>query len=276
MLASLIAAFMSTVDTHINYGASFIVNDIYRRFLVRNASRRHYVRAAQVSTALMLAIAVVFAYNMESVGSAWYFMSMLTAGYGIVAVLRWFWWRINAWSEISALGMSALGSAVLSPRFAKWCGYWETISEFGWRTNIEFANAVYPINVSLSKWEYRFLLVVLVCTVTWLAVTFLTRPTPEQKLASFCEKVHPFPRFWKPIASRHPQISWNPYLKRSAAQWLLGAIATFCICFGIGHLIFLRFGLSLILLLAGSVSMYLALGPLARKVSAARAPGQNA
>jgi Na+/proline symporter len=261
MLASLIAAFMSTVDTHINYGASFMVNDLYRRFWVRHASPVHYVRTAQVSTAIMLGIAVLCAYNMNSVGGAWYYMSMLTAGYGIVAVARWFWWRINAWSEISALLASLVGSTVLEPKIARLCGYWEAIRRIGWQCDLALSGQRYHMNVTLDKWQYRFCAVVLVCTATWLTVTFLTRPTSEHRLAAFCRKVRPFPHFWKPIAANHPDIDWNRNLARVAVQWVLGIVATFAFCFGMGHLLFLRLGLGLSLLACSAAAMYVLLRP---------------
>ena len=95
MLASMVAAFMSTIDTHLNYGASYMVNDIYRRFIKRKASTKHYVRASQISTVIMLAFAVIVAYSLDSVQQAWYFISMLVTSYGLLMVIRWFWWRIN-------------------------------------------------------------------------------------------------------------------------------------------------------------------------------------
>ncbi|MCP4197817.1 MAG: sodium:proline symporter, partial [Proteobacteria bacterium] len=179
MLASLMAAFMSTVDTHINFGASYILNDIYRRFIKKDAEEKHYVRASQASTVLMLVIAVIIAYTLDSVSEAWYYISMLTAGYGIVIVVRWFWWRVNAWAEIAALAASGISSTLLSPKFGKAVGYWDHIPHL--------------------DWQYRFLIVVGLCTVSWLIVCFCTKPTSEAHLAKFCEKVKPFPTFWGPI-----------------------------------------------------------------------------
>jgi SSS family solute:Na+ symporter len=267
MLASLVAAFMSTVDTHINYGASFMVNDIYRRFFVREASAAHYVRAAQVSTAVMLGVAVLCAYSMNSVGGAWYYMSMLTAGYGIVAVARWFWWRINAWSEISALLASLLGSTMLEPKIARALGYWDALVRIGWQGHVRLFGHVYFMNVTLAKWQYRFCGVILLCTVAWLIVTFLTPPTSEHRLVAFCRMVRPFPHLWKPIAINHPDIDWNRDAARVGLQWVLGVVATFAFCFGMGHLMFLRFGLGFFLLACSGVAMYALLRPFGRAVS---------
>ncbi len=220
MLASLAAAFMSTVDTHINFGASYMVNDIYRRFLKKGATEQHYVRASQASTVIMLLIAVAIAYNLDSVSSAWYYISMLTAGYGIVIVIRWFWWRVNAWAEIAALAASGILSTLLSPKFGELIGYWDHIPHL--------------------EWQYRFLIVVAGCTVSWLIVCFLTRPTNEEHLKAFCEKVKPFPTFWGPIYSKYPDLGWNPYIIRSCFHWAAGAAVVYAFCFGVGNLLFLN------------------------------------
>jgi len=228
VLASLLAAFMSTVDTHINFGAAYMVNDLYRRFLMRNASEKHYVRASQVSTVLMLLLAVLIAYTLESVSEAWYYISMLTAGYGIVIVVRWFWWRINAWAEIAALASSGLGSTLLSPKFAKAVGYWDHIPHL--------------------EWQYRFLLVVAFCTLTWIIVCFSTEPTSEEHLRQFCAKVKPFPTLWGPIHEKYPELGWNPHFARSCINWALGVATVYCICFGLGHLLFMNLTYGFLLL----------------------------
>lgn len=233
MLASLMAAFMSTVDTHINFGAAYMVNDLYRRFIMKKASEKHYVRASQVSTVLMLLLAVVIAYNLDSVSDAWYYISMLTAGYGIVIVARWFWWRVNAWAEIAALSSSGVGSTLLSPKFARAVGYWDHIPHL--------------------DWQYRFMIVVVFCTVTWVVVCFLTKPTAEEHLKRFCAKVKPFPTLWGPIYKKNPELDWNPHFTRSCLNWVLGAATVYCFCFGTGHLLFLNFTYGFVLLALAAV-----------------------
>jgi SSS family solute:Na+ symporter len=233
MLASLMAAFMSTVDTHINFGAAYMVNDLYRRFIMKKASEKHYVRASQVSTVLMLLLAVVIAYNLDSVSDAWYYISMLTAGYGIVIVVRWFWWRVNAWAEIAALASSGVGSTLLSPKFARAVGYWDHIPHL--------------------DWQYRFMIVVAFCTVAWVVVCFLTKPTAEEHLKKFCAKVKPFPTLWGPIYKKNPELDWNPHFTRSCLNWVLGAATVYCFCFGTGHLLFLNFTYGFVLLALAAV-----------------------
>ena len=218
MIASLIAAFMSTVDTHINFGASYMVNDIYRRFIKKKASEKHYVRASQVSTVIMLIIAVIIAYNLDSVSDAWYYMSMLTAGYGIVIVVRWFWWRINAWGEITALAVSGISSTILSPKFAKAVGYWDSIPHL--------------------DWQYRFIIVLVLCTLSWIIISCFTKPVNENHLKAFCEKVKPFPTFWGPIYKKYPDLGWKNNFLLCVVHWALGAIAIYSFCFGVGNLMF--------------------------------------
>ncbi len=226
MLASLMAAFMSTIDTHINFGASYMVNDLYRRFLRKNASMRHYVRASQVSTVIMLLLAVGVAYNLDSVNGAWLYLSTLTAGYGIVIVARWFWWRVNAWGEIAALASSGIASTLLAPRFAKMMGY---TAPFTSGRPDDFA--------------WRFLTIVALCTICWVTVCLLTKPTDLAHLRRFCEKVRPYPAFWGPVYRNNPDLGWNPYFKRACLNWGLGTAAVFLCCFGVGHLMFARWEL---------------------------------
>lgn len=239
MIASMMAAFMSTVDTHINYGASYIVNDIYRRFIKKEASQKHYVNVSKISTILMLLISVMVAYGLDSVKDAWYYMAMLTAGYGFVIVARWFWWRINAWSEITALITSLVGSTIFSFKFARFFGYHDSIK-----------------NISFGR---RFIIILIFCTIAWVAVTIFTEPSDEETLVKFCRKVKPFPAFWGPIKEKYPDIEWNPHLLRCTLYWLFGSIAVLAVCFGIGNIIFfepVKGGLLLLLALTIFVAIY--------------------
>ena len=228
MLAALLAAFMSTIDTHVNVGAAYIINDIYKRFLKKDGSRKHYVRAGQLGTALVLLIAVVISCFLESVGQAWYYLAMLTAGYGFVIVARWFWWRINAWSEISAIASSFTGSII--------------------------ASLVLPRMFENIHFGVKFLFILTFCTLSWTTVTLLTRPEDEEKLHSFCRLVKPYRFGWKPIASRYDDIDWNPFLGRHVLHFFLGAAGIFSLCFGTGHLIFQHYLLGATLCIVAAIS----------------------
>ena len=221
MLASMLAAFMSTVDTHINYGASFMINDLYRRFLVRNASASHYVRASQCATVLMLGIAVGIACHMESVAAAWLFMSMLTAGYGIVATVRWFWWRVNAWSEIATLTASLCTSLLFHRPLARALGYEHLVTTI--------------------PWGYRFLITTLIVTLVWVLVTLITPPCPMATLEAFCRRVRPFRLGWGALQHHVSDIPWSDGLGVAIARWATGSAAVMTFCFGTGSLFLARF-----------------------------------
>ena len=209
MLASLTAAFMSTVDTQANTGASFMVNDIYRRFIKKGASDRHYVRASQACTVIMLALAVTVAYYMSSVKAAWEYLATLTAGYGFVVVVRWFWWRINAWSELTALAGSGVGSLI----------------------------ANHLLREQLGSFGGRFAFVAGVSTVSWVTTALLTAPPSMESLARFCRAVRPFPLGWGPVRERYPEIPFASDGLASLGRWGSGLVFVFSLCFGLGHLL---------------------------------------
>ncbi|MFH1728212.1 MAG: sodium:solute symporter family protein [Pseudomonadota bacterium] len=217
VLAAMIAALMSTIDTHINMGASYIVNDIYKRFINPEGDEKHYVLVSRIATVLMLLIAVVIAMNLDSVKSAWYWLSMLLAGYGFVTVIRWFWWRLNAWSEIVCMLTSFLGTILAKYVF--------NFSTFGW----------------------RFIFVVVFSLSLTVIATFLTKPSSKEVLLNFCKLVRPFPTFWGPIVKENPDLGWNPFFGKTLSMWLMGVVMIFSICFGTGHLVFTNYLYAIIL-----------------------------
>ena len=113
MVAAFAAAYMSTVATQLNWGASYLINDVYKRFWVKQAGERHYIRASQVATAILMVASCVVTYFQTSVSEAWKLLLAIGAGTGSVQILRWFWWRLNAWSEVSAMGASLVVSLFL-------------------------------------------------------------------------------------------------------------------------------------------------------------------
>src|SRR5271165_5770621 len=155
MIAGFLAAYMSTMGTHLNLGASYLTNDIYRRFVVRHASEGHYVLASRLATLIVMLLSVAAALSMHSVGDAWKYLFNLTAGVGLVMILRWYWWRVNAWSEIAALSASALVS------------------------NAIILGRVFPDSDPNAQAE-TLLVTVPITTLVWLAVTFLTPAESRQ------------------------------------------------------------------------------------------------
>ncbi|HUU03215.1 MAG TPA: sodium:solute symporter family protein [Myxococcota bacterium] len=175
-VAVFLAAFMSTIDTHLNWGSSYIVNDIYKRFIKPEAEQKHYVAVSKIVSLVLMIVAGFVALEIHSITSAWELVWAMGAGVGAVLILRWFWWRINAYSEISAMATSlviAIGIQI-----------WELTT-----------------GESLAL-HIKALVVVLGSIAVWLPVTFLTKPEPEKVLKSFCERVKPGGRWPFEVAGR--------------------------------------------------------------------------
>jgi len=216
MLAGFAAAYMSTVGTHLNWGASYLVNDVYKRFLKRDAGERHYVAVSRLTTVLLFLASIAVTAQLGSVEKAWELLLAIGAGTGLVLILRWYWWRINAWSEIAAMVasfvLSLLAFVVVSPRFAP-----------------EDPNATATV----------MLVTVAGSTVTWLLVTVLTPPEPEAVLDAFYQRVRPGGPGWAAVSRRlgygretipGGALAWT--------NWVAGTIAVYATLFGIGQLIF--------------------------------------
>jgi Na+/proline symporter len=215
MIAAFAAAFMSTVGTQLNWGASYLVNDFYKRFINRAASDRHYVTASQVATVLLTIASAIITWYMDSIANAWKYLIATGAGTGAVYILRWYWWRINAWSEISAMLCAALTSFLLQ-------------GVFGYDTDDPVAFA------------HMILITVGVTTAVWLAVTFLTAPETDATLVAFYRRVRPSPAGWKRIARLAPETPVSHDLGWNLFDWVCGCALVYCTLFGIGKLILLE------------------------------------
>ncbi|QCK14610.1 sodium:solute symporter family protein [Mangrovivirga cuniculi] len=173
VVASLIAAFMSTISTHLNWGSSYVVYDFYQRFIKPEAEEKELVLVGRISTVVLMVLAMLFALVLESALEAFQILLTIGAGTGLIFILRWFWWRINAWSEITGMIVSFLVAI-----------YFNVIHE-------EF----FP-----DLEAYQVLLIsIAITTIAWLTVTFLTRPTDEEKLLNFVKKINPGGIGWKRI-----------------------------------------------------------------------------
>jgi SSS family solute:Na+ symporter len=218
LLVAFFAAFMSTISTQMNWGASYLVNDFYKRFVRPQADQRHLIRASRAASVLILVIGAVAAWLMRdiSVDEAWKFLAALGAGTGAVFMLRWFWWRINAWSEIVAMIASLLFFVVVS-RF-------------------------------VESNEYRLAVVAALTIVAWLAATFLTAPERAETLESFYRKIRPGGFGWRPLARTAPEVQADEHLGLLLLAALLAAGIVYLTLPGIGLLIFGEYGRSLLCL----------------------------
>ncbi len=228
-VAVFLAAYMSTVDTHLNWGSSYIVNDIYKRFIKRDASEKHYVAVSRITMLGLALTAGAVSLLIDSITGAWEFVWAMGAGVGAVLILRWFWWRINAWSEITALGTSlvlAVGMYVF---------------EF-------FGDQPLPLYV-------KALVVVAGSLAVWIPVTLCTRPEPAGTIESFCRRVRPG-GFW-PVVVENSGLG-----KRVLLAWIGGVGLVYGGMFTVGSLVLRRTGdlfWTIGLCVAGVVGMYLGL-----------------
>lgn len=224
MTAAMFAAFMSTVTSVLNVGASYLVNDMYKRFIKPEASDRHYVAISRAFTVLILIGSAIAAWQSDNIAHVWVYMMTLGAGSGFLVLLRWYWWRVNPWSEISAL----LGSLVL----ANGNVICKPLEMLGWisHSTMKTIDGYYVPDL----YAIRLAVILLVCTGIWVLVTFLTKPTEDEHLEKFYRRVRPG-GWWGHIAKNNPDIIPDD-AKRAAIGWLLGVFSTYTGLFGIGYL----------------------------------------
>lgn len=182
VVASLIAAYMSTISTHLNWGASYLVNDVYKQFLNPIATEKQMVMIGRLATVLLMVLSTIIALVLTNAVQLFKYILMFGAGTGLIFILRWFWWRINAWSEISAMISSGILSIILSTSYFQ---------------NLLFS----PTHGFFPSW-LEFPLIVFLTTIIWLSVTLLTSPDEDDKLFSFYKKIQPWPMGWKVVIER--------------------------------------------------------------------------
>lgn len=212
MLAAFAAAYMSTIGTQLNWGASYLVNDVYRRFLKKSEEEKHYVRVSQGATVLLMLLSVLVTLSMESIAGAWKFLMALGAGTGLVYILRWFWWRINAWSEIAAMASAFVTSLLLTLGAGLDEGKPE---DFAWLLLITSG----------------------VTTAVWLTVTFLTPPEPEGTLLAFYRRVRPNPALWGRIPAKATDVVPQHDGLVNLWNWLAGCGMIYAFLFGAGKIL---------------------------------------
>ncbi len=226
MVAAFAAAYMSTIATQLNWGASYLVNDFYRRFLKPHASDHHYVQISQVATILLTIISAIVTFYMDSIAGAWKLLVVTGAGTGSVLLLRWYWWRINAWSEVSAMISAFIVSASL---------------QLAWKFDTDK-----PVDFA-----WIMIITVAITTVVWLAATFLTAPEPQSTLISFYTRTRPSTFGWGPIAKLKPEVKPSRDGLSNLIDWIAGCVLIYGILFGTGKLLLHETGIGIALLIAG-------------------------
>ena len=232
-VASLAAAYMSTISTHLNWGASYMVDDVYRRFIAPKKTERHYVAVGRVSTVALIVLAMIVSLWLENALQAFQILLQIGAGTGLIFLLRWFWWRINAWSEIAAMVISFLIAI-----------YFQFVHE-----PLGFA----PIHPSLT-----LIIGVGITTLVWIAVTLMTPPTQTSTLQAFYDKIRPLGPGWRNAVQTQPNDGTES-LPAAFLCWFLGCLVVYAALFGTGFFVYGQvFGgvLCLFLVAASAIGLF--------------------
>ncbi len=224
LMAAFLAAYMSTIASQIVWGTSYIVNDFVKPFVKPNATEKYYVKISRITTFVLMLLSIVATTQFSKISDAWKFILACSGGIGLVLILRWFWWRINAWSEISAM---------VAPFFIyPWLKLY---------TNLEF--------------EPILLIIVGFSTIVWVIVTYLTPATNLDTLKSFYAKVHPGGKGWKPVSELLPNVISDTGFKYLWFAWLGGCLTVITFLFGTGKLLLSNYLQSTVLFILSAIGV---------------------
>ncbi|MFQ6614565.1 MAG: sodium:solute symporter family protein [Fidelibacterota bacterium] len=204
LFAAFLAAYMSTISTQLNWGTSYIIHDFYQRYIRPEADEKTLILRSRITTGLIMLVSLIVTSKLDRISDAWIFVLECSAGIGLVLMLRWFWWRVNAWSEITAMVAPFL---------------------------------IYPWVKAHTAFPVSLFYIVLWSTFWWVVITFLTRPTDRDHLLKFYRRIHPGGRGWRPIADQASDVSPDRGYGPLFAAWLLGSILVYTVLFAIGHLL---------------------------------------
>jgi Na+/proline symporter len=234
VLASLVAAYMSTISTHLNWGSSYIVNDFYKQHINKNADEKELVNIGRLSTVLLMVFSALFALVLQNALQLFDIILMFGAGTGLIFILRWFWWRINAWSEISAMFVSGIVSMLIA------------FTPLG---DLLFGTAGV-----LPSWS-KFPLIVLITSIVWIVVTFMTQPEDSDVLETFYKKTQPGGPGWDKIVNEAKangttivaaKEGWS--VPSGILAMLVGCVLIYSVMFTTGNLIYGNYTDALVLL----------------------------
>lgn len=228
MVAAFAAAYMSTIATQLNWGASYLVNDFYRRFMKPNEEMEHYVKISQWATVFLTLISAAVTFYMDSIAGAWKLLLVTGAGTGGVLLLRWYWWRINAWSEVSAMGTAFLVSLTL---------------QLGFHMNTDQA----------LDFAHVMLITVGITTAVWLAVTLMTQPETQATLVAFYRRTRPG-GWWGPIAKLAPEVQPSKDGGSNLLCWISGCVLIYAALFGTGKLLLREYTVGTVLVVIALIA----------------------
>lgn len=287
MLVAFFAAFMSTISTQINWGSSYVVNDVYIRFINPNATQKHYTAVSRIATVIILLLGTIVSFWITSVAGAWKLMLTIGAGTGLVFMLRWYWWRINAWSEISSMIASLAIGLLLIYSFVFPLSFLGILNLIG--TALIFfcvlgiialiIGACYPqirrdmlittlVTIAVMSLvvilyilhpvkledHHRILVTALSTLLVWVTVTYLTKPVDDEKLVSFYRLVKPGGSLWGPIREKAPDVIPDRNITNNIFCWILGTVVVYCFLFGVGNIVLGDTSNGIVLLFFGIVA----------------------
>ncbi len=251
VLASLGAAYMSTISTHLNWGSSYIVNDFYKQQINKKASERELVNVGRLSTIVLMFFSALLALVLTNALQLFDIILMFGAGTGLIFILRWFWWRINAWSEISAMFASGVISILLN---------FTSLSTILFDHKIDGGSLVEGVFPAWAK----FPLVVLITTIIWVIVTFLTKPEKEETLREFYKQTTPGGPGWKKVLNTFSDPEFIK--KENGKKWsvpsgilamVLGCILVYSCMFATGNILYGNYDIALGLIILIIISSLL-------------------
>jgi SSS family solute:Na+ symporter len=224
LIAVFMAAYMSTIASQLNWGTSYVINDFYRRFLKKEQTERHYVIISRICIFILILFSLsISRYFLKSISGAWIFILNVSAGLGAVLILRWYWWRINAWSEIAAM----IAPFIIYP-----------LARNGINLDAEIFSHHLSLHLAGLEPPLTLYPVVIGTTLTWLLVTFLTKPVDRKVLMSFYRKVHPGGAGWKNISREIRDVRTTTNFGRQLVNWILSVTAIYACMYGIGKVLF--------------------------------------
>jgi len=227
VVAGTLAAYRSTIETHLNWGTSYLVHDLYRRFLRPDKDERHYVLVGRLTTAGLMVCAALTTYALSTAKDAFDLILSIGAGTGLLYLLRWFWWRVNAWSEIAAMVSSFLVAICFHL----------------------LGRAGHPV-----PGHFMLLISVAITTVVWIATTFMTEPTERRRLLDFYRLVRPAGPGWKEVRAEAGVGPSPDSLPQALLGWVLGIGFVYSALFGTGSFLYGRTTLGLFWLVIFSVT----------------------
>ena len=215
LFAAFLAAFMSTIATQLNWGTSYLVNDLWRRFVRKDRDEKYYVRTSRWMTFALAVVGILVTTQLDTIAGAWGLILSASAGLGLVLILRWYWWRVNAWSELAAT-LVPIAVAIVA-------GLMDAAGT--------------PLPGFSNPFPENLFFVVGVTTVAWLAATFLTKPDAPATLDQFYRRVRPAGPGWRPVAARNPDVVVTDPMGRLLVGWVVGVVLVYATLFGTGYLI---------------------------------------